>query len=155
MKVLRDPVKWTALVRACPRHAHWLDGGEPITPVMAMGGVVDRVRSPQRKRRRSRARRAEPRRRLGLHESLDGPRDGVGLVHAGILRRVVREHGDQPAELVASFAAATDTELRPWYESTVLVDRSRMAEIDRVAQRRDAVASEHIGARIGRRSGPR
>jgi len=45
LKVLRDPVKWTALVRACPRHAHWLDGGEPITPVMAMGGIVDRLRS--------------------------------------------------------------------------------------------------------------
>src|SRR5689334_8114034 len=44
LKALRDPAKWTALVRACPRHAHWLDG-EPTTAVMPMGGVVDRVRS--------------------------------------------------------------------------------------------------------------
>ena len=32
-----------ALVRACPRHAHWVDA-EPITDVLAMGGVVDRYR---------------------------------------------------------------------------------------------------------------
>ena len=47
---LRDPARWTALVRACPRHAHWLDG-EPITGVMPMGGVLDRY-APRRHRRR-------------------------------------------------------------------------------------------------------
>jgi hypothetical protein len=33
----------TALVAACPLHAHWLDG-EPITDVLSMGGIIDRYR---------------------------------------------------------------------------------------------------------------
>jgi hypothetical protein len=40
-KKLRDPKHWTALVAACPLHAHWLDG-EPITDVLPMGGTIDR-----------------------------------------------------------------------------------------------------------------
>ena len=44
LKAMRHADTWTAVVGACPRHAHWLDG-EPITPVLPMGGVVDRVRS--------------------------------------------------------------------------------------------------------------
>src|SRR5258708_39957949 len=40
---LRDSKHWTALVAACPFHAHWLDG-EPITDVLSMGGIIDRYR---------------------------------------------------------------------------------------------------------------
>ena len=43
LKKLRDPERWTALVAACPLHAHWLDG-EPITDVLPMGGILDRYR---------------------------------------------------------------------------------------------------------------
>jgi hypothetical protein len=35
LKKLRDPKHWTALIAACPLHAHRLDG-EPITDVLAM-----------------------------------------------------------------------------------------------------------------------
>ena len=44
LKALRDPARFEAVVGACPRHAHWLDG-EPLTGVLAMGGILDRVRS--------------------------------------------------------------------------------------------------------------
>jgi hypothetical protein len=43
LKRLRDPGRWTALVAACPLHAHLLDG-EPITGVLAMSGLVNRYR---------------------------------------------------------------------------------------------------------------
>ena len=43
LKRLREASRWTALVRACPLHAHWLDG-EPITGILPMGGVIDRYR---------------------------------------------------------------------------------------------------------------
>ena len=49
LKRLRHEPAWTALVRACPLQAHWLDG-EPITGVLAMGGVLDR-RARRRPRR--------------------------------------------------------------------------------------------------------
>src|SRR5215218_3239872 len=45
LKRLRDPAAFMTLVRASPRHAHWLDG-EPITGVLPMGGVMDRLRDP-------------------------------------------------------------------------------------------------------------
>ena len=32
-------------MKACPAHAHWLEG-EPISEIVAMGGVVDRYRRP-------------------------------------------------------------------------------------------------------------
>jgi hypothetical protein len=53
-----------------------------------------------------------------------------GLKHAALLRRVVREYGDRPVELVAAFAAATEAELAPWYQATVAADRARLAQID-------------------------
>ena len=57
----------------------------------------------------------------------------LGLAHAALLRRVVRECGDRPAELAARFAADTERELAPWYESTVAVDRSRWRRSTRCA----------------------
>jgi 2-polyprenyl-6-methoxyphenol hydroxylase-like FAD-dependent oxidoreductase len=131
LKALRDPVRWTALVRACPRHAHWLDG-EAITGVLPMGGVLNRQRS--------------------LNGNGAGPAIGVlsvgdawacvnpstgrgmslGLAHAAVLRRVVREHGDRPVELVAAFAAATERELTPWYRATVASDNARLAEVEAI-----------------------
>jgi hypothetical protein len=43
LKRLREAGPWTALVAACPRHAHRLDG-EPISDVLRMGSVTDRYR---------------------------------------------------------------------------------------------------------------
>src|SRR5260370_325390 len=45
LKRMRDPDLWTAVVKACPLHAHWLEG-EPISELEAMGGVLDRYRRP-------------------------------------------------------------------------------------------------------------
>ena len=71
LKALRDPERWTALVRACPSHAHWLDG-EPITGVMPMGGVIDRYRAAATAP--AAARHRQPRRRVGVHEPVARPR---------------------------------------------------------------------------------
>jgi hypothetical protein len=43
LKSLRFDDKWTNVMRACPLHAHWLDG-RPITAVLAMSGIVGRYR---------------------------------------------------------------------------------------------------------------
>src|SRR4029078_11570984 len=40
---LRHTENWATVLAACPRHAHWADA-EPLTDVLAMGGVVDRYR---------------------------------------------------------------------------------------------------------------
>jgi flavin-dependent dehydrogenase len=136
-------------VRACPRHAHWLDG-EPVTPVMPMGGILDRLRSLNG----NGAGPALGVLSLGDAWACTNPSMGrgmtLGLAHAAILRRVVREAGDNPAELVSRFAGATQTELQPWYESTVTLDRARMAEIDALRNGATPPPPEHVAGRIGR-----
>ena len=83
------------MVRACPRHAHWLDG-EPITRVMPMGGVLSRLRSS--------AGTAPP--AVGLLslgdawacEPVDRARHVARLAHAALLRRIARADGERPVE---------------------------------------------------------
>src|SRR4030095_2779817 len=41
LKKVRELPHWTALVAACPLHAHLLDG-TPITDILALGGLPDR-----------------------------------------------------------------------------------------------------------------
>jgi 2-polyprenyl-6-methoxyphenol hydroxylase-like FAD-dependent oxidoreductase len=127
LKRLRHPEVWTALVRACPMHAHWLDG-EPMTGILPMGGVIDRYREP-----------APP--ATGVASVADacactnpslGRGIALGLMHVLRLRDTVREHGDDPRAFAAAWRAATEEELGPWYWATVAVDRSRLAEIEAI-----------------------
>ena len=73
LKAFRHPDRWENVVRACPLHAHWLDG-EPISDMTIMAGVLDRRRRLTNEGT-TRGDWDRPRRRLvGLHESLAGPR---------------------------------------------------------------------------------
>ena len=76
-------------MRACPLHAHWLDG-EPITHIMPMGGLIDRYR-----RYNGTAGRLVS---LGDAWACTNPSLGrgisLGLAHAALLRGVLREHDD-------------------------------------------------------------
>jgi 2-polyprenyl-6-methoxyphenol hydroxylase-like FAD-dependent oxidoreductase len=146
LKRLRDPDRWTALVRSCPLHAHWLDG-EPMTPVMPMGGVVDRYR---------RYGAAGP---AGVVSVADawactnpslGRGIALGLVHAALLRGVVGEHADDPARLAGAFDEATERELTPWYRATVAFDRARLAEIDAIRSGAEpsAPAPDDVAGRV-------
>ena len=89
---------------------------------MAMGGVIDRYRSPA----------PAP----GVVSVADawactnpslGRGIALGLSHAALLRRTVREHG---ADLADAFTAATERELTPYYRATVATDRARLAQIE-------------------------
>jgi 2-polyprenyl-6-methoxyphenol hydroxylase-like FAD-dependent oxidoreductase len=125
LKRLRHPDVWTALLRACPSHAHWLDG-EPTSGVLPMAGVTDRYRDPAPWA-------------TGVVSVADacactnpsvGRGIALGLAHTVRLRDVVREHGADPAALADAWRAATESELAPWYRATVAGDRARLAEID-------------------------
>jgi flavin-dependent dehydrogenase len=118
LKALRHEAAFTAAVRACPLHAHWLDG-EPISGVLAMGGVLDR-------RRRIDPSAVSGLALLGDAWACTNPSLGrgmsLGLWHAALLR-------DHAGDLEA-FAAATERELAPWYHATVAADRARLAELE-------------------------
>jgi 2-polyprenyl-6-methoxyphenol hydroxylase-like FAD-dependent oxidoreductase len=135
LKNLRHVEKWTNTIRACPLHAHWLEG-QPVTEVQPMGGVVDRYRrlvvdgAPLA---------------TGFVAVADAwactnPSAGrgvtVGFLHARQLRDVLRGAGD-PAALVEQFHARTETEIAPWYHAQMAVDRARFADIEALREGRE------------------
>jgi 2-polyprenyl-6-methoxyphenol hydroxylase-like FAD-dependent oxidoreductase len=136
LKRLRDPSLWTALVAACPRHQHWLDG-DPITDVVAMGGVTDRYR------------RFNPDGRVlvtgfaavGDAWACTNPTNGrgmsLGLLHVGRLGDVVRTHLEDRREFAEVWDAVTEAELTPWYRENVEEDRLRVSEIEALRNGRE------------------
>ncbi len=129
LKRIRDPELWSAVVAACPLHAHWLEG-EPMSDLMAMGGVIDRYRRPLRDGQPLLTGIAL----LGDAWSCTNPSLGrgisLGLLHAKCLREVVNSHLDDPLEFALAWDATTEAKLTPWYRETVEEDRHRLREID-------------------------
>jgi 2-polyprenyl-6-methoxyphenol hydroxylase-like FAD-dependent oxidoreductase len=128
LKSLRHRDKWTNVLRACPLHAHWLEG-EPISDVLAMAGIVDRYRrfvvegSPV----------ATGFVAVADASACTNPSAGRGLTvgfrHAVLLRDVLRDAAANPGGLVREFAARTEAEITPWYQAQRIVDRARFADM--------------------------
>ena len=129
LKALRDPELFTQVLRACPMQAHWLDG-EPITPVLPMAGVMDRYRrlvvdgAPI----------VTGFAAVGDAWACTNPSAGrgvsVGLMHAQLLRHLVREQLDDPAAFASAWDAHTEEAVTPYYRNQIRADRARVAEID-------------------------
>ena len=129
LKKLRDPKHWTALVAACPWHAHWLDG-EPITDVLTMGGILDRYRRfvvdgvPVATGIVS----------VGDSWACTNPSLGrgiaMGLMHALGMVEVVQEHLEDPLALTLAQDSMTETQVTPWYRNTVEIDRAQIARFN-------------------------
>jgi 2-polyprenyl-6-methoxyphenol hydroxylase-like FAD-dependent oxidoreductase len=141
LKALRDLEKWTNTIRACPLHAHWLDG-VPITDVLSMTGVVDRYRSfvvdgaPV----------ATGLLAVGDAWASTNPSAGrgltVGMMQAVRLRDTLREVTDDPWTLVQRYHEVTEAEVTPWYRSQIAMDRARFAEIEALREGRERPALE-------------
>jgi 2-polyprenyl-6-methoxyphenol hydroxylase-like FAD-dependent oxidoreductase len=129
LKRLREPGPWTALVRACPLHAQWLEG-EPITDMLAMGGILDRYRRLAVDGRPV----ATGVALLGDSWSCTNPSLGrgmtLGLLHAQRLADTVRAHPDDPQDFAEAWDAVTEAELTPWYRETVEEDQARIQQIE-------------------------
>lgn len=136
LKSLRFDDTWTNVMRACPLHAHWLDG-RPITAVLAMSGIVDRYRrfvvdgSPVA---------------TGFVAVADAwactnPSAGrgltVGFLHAARLRDVLRDASPDSRALVEAFHATTEADITPWYDAQIAVDRARFAQMEALRQARE------------------
>lgn len=129
LKNLRHEDKWTKALRACPLHAHWVNG-EAITGILPMSGIVDRYR------------------RLvaddapvvtGLVAVADAwactnPSAGrgltVGFLHALRLRDALRETRGDHRALSEEFDRRTEAEITPWYRAQIAVDRARFADME-------------------------
>ncbi len=128
LKQLRFGDRFDRVIRACPQHAHWLDG-EPITEVLAMAGVLDRYRRFVVD--------GEPVvtgfAAVGDAWACTNPSAGrglsVGAVHAQQLRWTVRDALDDPAEFAELWDERTEQLVSPFYRNQIAADRFRIAEM--------------------------
>jgi 2-polyprenyl-6-methoxyphenol hydroxylase-like FAD-dependent oxidoreductase len=128
LRALRDEECFDRVVRACPLQARWLDG-EPITGVLAMGGIVDRYRrfvvddDPV----------VTGYVAVGDAWACTNPSAGrgvsVGMVHARLLRHMVREHLGDPAGFARAWDERTEELVAPFYWNQITADRARLAEM--------------------------
>lgn len=140
LRRFREPEVFEAIVRECPRHAHWIDG-EPISEVASMVGVTDRTRTfvvdgqPVVTGMLS----------IGDAAACSSPSIGRGmsfaLMHAVLLRDVVGEHLDNHVELARIFGRRTEFEIGPWHEATRQIDRTRLEEMEAIAGRKEVEAT--------------
>jgi 2-polyprenyl-6-methoxyphenol hydroxylase-like FAD-dependent oxidoreductase len=146
LKEIRHPDNWQAVVAACPLHAHFLDG-DPITDVVAMGGVLDRYRryvidgSPVATGVLS----------VGDAIACTNPSLGrgitLGAMHAAGTADVVGEHLGDPLALALAHDEMTQARIAPWYQNTLALDRARLAQLDAAAGRPAARPAAGSGAR--------
>jgi 2-polyprenyl-6-methoxyphenol hydroxylase-like FAD-dependent oxidoreductase len=135
LKQFRDSEKFERVVRACPLHAHWLDG-TPITDVLPMAGILDKYRrfvvdgQPV----------ATGCAVVGDAWACTNPSAGrglsIGMMHAQRLRDVVREHLDDPHDFALAWDAITEAEVAPWYWNQVATDQARLEQMTAVREGR-------------------
>ena len=56
----------------------------------------------------------------------------IGIVHAQLLRRLVREHLDDPAKFAAEWNVRTDRDVAPFVHDQLAADTARIAEMDAI-----------------------
>ena len=135
LKMLRHEDQWTRTVQACPLHAHWLNG-EPITGVLAMGGIVDRYRRFVVNGSPVATGFAAVADAWGCTNPSAGRGLTVGFLHAQRLRDVLRETQGDARRFAEEFDRRTEAEIAPWYHAQIALDRARFAEIEALREGR-------------------
>ena len=128
LRAFRDPDVYERVVRACPAHAHWLDG-EPITELRSMAGIVDRHREFVIDGRPV----ATGILTVADASACTNPSLGrgitLGLMHVEVMRACVAEHLDDPHALALAFHERSAAEITPWHDATVRIDQRRVNEM--------------------------
>jgi 2-polyprenyl-6-methoxyphenol hydroxylase-like FAD-dependent oxidoreductase len=121
LRALRDEASWTRLVTASPLHAH-LTRGEPITSVLAAGGLVNRMRNLVTQGVPA----ATGILAAGDSWACTSPSLGrgvtFGLMHGVIIAEVVAEYLRQPLALSLAYDRLTRERLVPWYRNSAALD---------------------------------
>ena len=148
LKLLRHADRFDRVVRACPRHAHWLEG-EPITDVLPMAGVLDRYRRFVVDGRPVVTGYAA----VGDAWACTNPSAGrglsVGMIHAQLLRDVVREHLGDPPALARTWDVRTEEAVEPFYRSQIAADRARLSDMNAIREGREPPPQDGPMARLG------
>ena len=128
LRAFRDPDVYERVVRACPLHAHWLEG-EPISDLRSMAGIVDRHREFVVDGRPV----ATGILTVADASSCTNPSLGrgitLGLMHVEVLRACVAEFLDDPEALALAFHERSAAAITPWHDATVRIDERRVREM--------------------------
>jgi len=128
LKAFRDADAFTAVIRECPLHAHWLDG-TPITDVLPYAGVLDRYRRFVVDGRPVATGFAA----VGDAWACTNPSAGrglsVGIIQAQVLRDTFRKEPDDPLAFAHAYDAATEDVVAPYYWNQITADRRRIGEL--------------------------
>jgi 2-polyprenyl-6-methoxyphenol hydroxylase-like FAD-dependent oxidoreductase len=129
----REPEVFERVLRACPLHAHWLDG-DPIGEMASMVSGADRLRryvvdgAPVVTGVLS----------VGDAWACTNPSLGrgssMGLLHCVRLRELVRAGIADPVALAVAWDADTGRYLEPWHDATLQTDRQRFREMTAAIQ---------------------
>jgi 2-polyprenyl-6-methoxyphenol hydroxylase-like FAD-dependent oxidoreductase len=128
LKALREPDCFTRVVQACPLHRHWLDG-TPITGVLPMAGILDCYRRFLVDGQPVVTGFAAVGDAWACTNHSAGRGLSVGLIHAQVLRGVVRAHFDDPVRFAQIWDEYTEQFVAPFYWNQVAADRARIAEM--------------------------
>lgn len=131
LRGLRHPDRFEQAFARYPTVAHWIDG-EPISDVEVMAKLEDR---------RRRLADGEGPIVTGLVAVADswactnpslGRGASIALLHGCALRDLLREvtPADDPMGFARAWDERTESEVGPWYDGTVAVDRHRLGEIE-------------------------
>jgi 2-polyprenyl-6-methoxyphenol hydroxylase-like FAD-dependent oxidoreductase len=136
LKAFRDADAFTAVIRECPLHAHWLDG-TPITDVLAYAGVLDRYRRFVVEGRPVVTGFAA----VGDAWACTNPSAGrglsVGIIQAQVLRDALHKEPADPVRFAHTYDAETEATVAPFYWNQIAADRGRIAQMTAL---RDGVA---------------
>lgn len=128
LKAFRDPEAFTAVIRACPLQAHWLDG-TPITGVLPYAGVLDKYRRFVVDGRPVATGFAA----VGDAWACTNPSAGrglsVGVIHAQVLRDVLRKESGDPLAFAHAYDIGTEQVVAPYYWNQIAADRRRIGEM--------------------------
>ncbi len=129
LKAVRDPERFTRLVRACPAQAHWL-AGTPISDVVVSAGILNRRRRFVADGHPVATGFAAVADAWACTNPTAARGLSVGLAHAQQLRSVVRAHVSDPEVFAQAWDNATERYVAPFYEDQLAADRLRVAEMD-------------------------
>jgi 2-polyprenyl-6-methoxyphenol hydroxylase-like FAD-dependent oxidoreductase len=133
LRRLRDADTWMRVLRSYPLVAHWADG-EPLDEAPAVMAKIE-----DRRRRFCVDGTPVASGVVAVSDSWActnpslGRGASLGLLHGVALRDMLREDLDGPAATARRWDEVTGEVVAPFYESTVVYDRHRLAEIDAVA----------------------
>jgi len=147
MRALRDTATFHRVVSACPQQAHWLDG-EPISPVHLLTGVLDRYRRFVVDGQPVITGFAA----VGDAWACTNPSAGrglsVGLLHAQVLRDVVRRQINDPEAFSRDYDVGTEREVAPFYRNQIAADRARIAEMSALEEGRPVPTPNPVMAKL-------